>query len=71
MPNDPSQHERDRYLSELLDSTLKTVERVIRRMDQEAREDRETLNHLLHDCARSSMTSTRPLPAGSTSTHYH
>ena len=49
MPNDPSQHERDRYLSELLDSTLKTVERVIRRMDQEAREDRETLNHLLHE----------------------
>ena len=30
MPNDPSQHERDRYLSERLDSTLKTVERIAR-----------------------------------------
>lgn len=46
---DPASHERDRYLAELLDTTLKTVERVVRRMDREASEDRETLNHLLHE----------------------
>ncbi len=42
-------HERDRYLLEVLETTLKTVERVTRRMDKEAAEDRETLGFLLHE----------------------
>jgi hypothetical protein len=41
--------ERDRYLLEVLETTLKTVERVTRRMDKEAAEDRETLGFLLHE----------------------
>lgn len=63
---DPARHERDRYLLELLDSTLRTVERVTRRMDHEAREDHETLEHLLHELRRIEHDLNPPIPPPTT-----
>jgi hypothetical protein len=39
----------DRYLLELLDTCLKTIERQTRRLDHEAQEDRETLRLIQHE----------------------
>ena len=49
MSDDLVRREHDRYLLEVLDTTMKTVERVNARMERETREDRETLGHLLHE----------------------
>lgn len=49
MDNSLAQHEHDRYLIELLDTTARVVERVSARMDHETREDRETLGKILHE----------------------
>jgi hypothetical protein len=43
----PEEIARERYLVELLGTTIKTVERVIRRMDNENKEDRDTLERVL------------------------
>jgi hypothetical protein len=62
MSNDPAQHERDRYLLEVLDTTLKTVERVTKRMDREAAEDRQTLDHLTHELKKIEHDLRHPAP---------
>lgn len=40
---------RDRYLTELIETTLKTIERQTHRLDHEAEEDRETLQLILRE----------------------
>jgi hypothetical protein len=40
---------RDRYLLELLDTCLKTMERQIRRIEQADREDLDTLRLIQHE----------------------
>ena len=49
MAIDPARHEHERYLLELLDTTAKTVERTIRRLDQDMTSDRETLHLILRE----------------------
>lgn len=41
--------ERARYLIELLDTTQRTVERQARRIEEQGREDRETLDLITHE----------------------
>lgn len=45
MPHDP----HNRYLLELLETCLKTIERQTKRLDHEAQEDRETLRLILRE----------------------
>ncbi len=44
---DPAQHEQDRYLTELLNTTTQTVAVVVKRMNESTRGDQETLDLIL------------------------
>ena len=44
---DPAQHEQDRYLTELLNTTTQTVAAVVKRMNESTRGDQETLDLIL------------------------
>jgi hypothetical protein len=50
--DDLARQEHHRFLTELLDTTTRTVERVSARMNTETREDRETLSRILHELRR-------------------
>ena len=58
----PARHEHERYLLELLDTTAKTVERTIRRLDQDMTSDRETLHLILREFRESGMIWNLSLP---------
>jgi hypothetical protein len=47
--SDPDRHHREQRLLEILETLTSLVERTTRRMDQEARDDRETLGKILHE----------------------
>ena len=49
MAVNPTRHERERYLIELLDTTDRMVERVAKRLEHEYHEDQETFHLILHE----------------------
>jgi hypothetical protein len=68
----PADHERQRYLLELLDTLAKTIERQVRRLEQQGQEDRETLGRILAEltviAAALAPPSTAVVPTGITFT---
>lgn len=67
MAIDPARHEHERYLLELLGTTAKTVERTIRRLDQDMTSDRETLHLILRElCAVRHDLESQPSPTSVT-----